>query len=60
MNPYDEHTERHWFVKGTARGDIRKVAGEDEARYRVTWNPASESVVLYRDVTFGPLVEVDQ
>ncbi|MGX6604824.1 hypothetical protein ACWKSP_22250 [Micromonosporaceae bacterium Da 78-11] len=61
MSAYgEEHTERLWFVKGTARGDIRKVADEDEARRMVSWNPDARAVILYRDVTYGPMVEADR
>lgn len=58
MSLYEERTERQWFVRGNARGDIRQVADEREAREMVSWNPAAENVVLYRDVTYGPMVEV--
>ena len=60
MTRREEYTERHWFVEGRARGDIRRVADEAEAREMASWNPDSQSVVLYRDVTFGPMIETDQ
>jgi hypothetical protein len=60
VNPYEEHTEREWFVKGTARGDIHQDAEEDEAHRMVNWNPAAKGILLYRDVTYGPMVEAEQ
>lgn len=57
MSIDEERTERHWFVRGNARGDIRQVADEGEAREVASWNPAADNVVLYRDVTYGPMVE---
>jgi hypothetical protein len=60
VNPYEERTEREWFVKGTARGDIHRAADEAEARDMLTWNPSAKGIVLYRDVTYGPMVEAEQ
>lgn len=57
MPRFEEHTERQWFVKGAARGDIRQADDEQDAREMAAWNPGAESTVLYRDVTYGPLVE---
>ena len=61
MNPYEERTEREWFVKGRARNDIRRVENEHAARDMVEHSPASsDSVALYRDVTYGPMVEAER
>lgn len=57
MSGYEEHTERQWFVKGTARGDIRQVEDEQAAHEMAAWNPDAGSVVLWRDVRYGPMVE---
>ncbi len=61
MNPYEERTERQWFVKGRARGEIRQVADEEMAFQAVAeWNPAADNVAVYRDVHYGPMIEAER
>ena len=56
MSKYDEHTVREWFVRDN-RGAHHTAEDERHAREMATWNPDADSVVLYRDVTYGPMVE---
>lgn len=52
---YKERTERQWFVRDV-RGAHHQVSDENEARDLVAENPAAQGVVLWRDVTYGPMV----
>lgn len=56
MNPYEEHTERQWFTRDL-REATHRHADEGDARW---WLENNENTVkvLYRDVTYGPMVEV--
>lgn len=56
---YEPRTERQWFVRDR-RGAHHQVCDETEARLLVDENPDADGVVLWRDVTFGPLVEADR
>lgn len=61
MSSYEERTERHWFVHGRARDQYTRVEDEAAAREALTsWNPSADMVIVYRDVTYGPMVEVDR
>lgn len=58
-SPYEEHTERRWYVRDI-RGATHQADDERDARGMAAENPAAQSVVLYRDIHYGPLVPVDR
>ncbi len=57
MSPFEERTERRWFVEDR-RGAVHEYDSEDAARAAAGHPNAVR--VLFQDVTFGPLVEVDR
>jgi hypothetical protein len=58
VSSYDERTERWWFVLDR-RGFHHLCRDEEEACRERADNP-NVVQALYRDVTFGPMVEVDR
>ncbi len=60
MNPYEPRTERQWFVFGRARDFYSPATSEEDARWIASLNPSADAVPAYRDVTYGPMTEVEQ
>jgi len=56
MGPYEERTERRWFTRDL-RDATHRAVDETEARW-LFGNNSNVVAVLYRDVTYGPMVEV--